>query len=178
MVQPMGSQRVGQDLATEQQQQWIIAQVMPQSFIYLVVELFTVLFLMYSYLFIYVTNSQASRELDKSAVLPTSCPLGLQVLPVQRGQRLVRSQRLLSSPVLCYGLSVVMCEATSTWMTASQGKKNCIPLTWLTYKGTKNILKSKLFCWPRMAKQWRWGWKLKQKRETWLLLIPSNLSST
>ena len=178
MLQSMGSQRIGRDLATEEQQQWTITQVMPQSFIDLVVELFTVLFLMYTYLYFNVTNSQASRELNKHTVLPTSCPLHLQVLPVQRRQRPVRSQRLLSSPVLCFGLQVVMCEGTSNGMTAWQGKKNCIPPTRFTYKGTKNILKSKQICWPRMAKQWRWDWKLKQKRETWLLLILSNLSST
>ena len=115
---------------------------MPQSFIYLVVELLTLLFLMYTYIYFNVTNSQASRELNKSTVLPTSCPFGLQVLPVQRGQRLVRSQRLLSSPVLCFGLYVVLCEATSNGMAAWQGKKNCIPPTWFTCKGTKNILKN------------------------------------
>ena len=89
MPQSMGSQRIRRDLATEEQQQWIITQVMPESFIYLVVELLTVLFLMYTYLYFNVTNSQASRELNKPTVLSTSCPLGLQVLPVQQGQRLV-----------------------------------------------------------------------------------------
>lgn len=62
------------------------------------VELFTVLFLMYAHLYFDIKNSQASRELNTSTVLPTSCPLGLHVLHSNEGKGLARSQRQQAKP--------------------------------------------------------------------------------
>lgn len=53
---------------------------------------------MYAHLYFNIKNSQASKELNTSTVLPTSWPLGLHVLHSNEGKGLARSQRRQAKP--------------------------------------------------------------------------------